>query len=81
MRLNLRFYERISQEGNCPDVVVGKEESAHEEDMHEEKRIHESAKGSGSRKPRWDLFRHIGHNFGKTKPQIKTTTRSSSGHR
>ena len=65
MRLNLRTYEKTSEEGDCPDVVVGKEESAPEEDTHEEKSAHATPKGSESGKPRWDLFSHIDHSFGK----------------
>jgi len=62
--LNLRIYEKTAEEDNCPDVVVDKEESAHEEDMHEEKSAHACPKGSGSGKPSWSLFSHIGHSFG-----------------
>lgn len=65
MRLNVRIYEKTSEEDNCPDVVVGKEESAYEEDMQEEKSAHAWPKGSGSGKPRWGLFSHIGHSFGR----------------
>ena len=65
MHLNLRIYEKTSEEGNCPDVVVGKEESAHEEGMHEEKSAHAWPKESGSGKPRWSLFSHIDRSFGR----------------
>ena len=65
MHLNLRTYEKTSEEGNCPDAVVGKEKSAHEEDTHEGKSAHATPKGSESRKPRWALFSHIGHSFGR----------------
>jgi hypothetical protein len=60
---------RTSQEGDCPDVVVGKEESDREEDTNDEKSAHESAKGSGSGKLRRGLFSHIGHDFRKTDKQ------------
>ncbi len=63
--LNLRFYEKTSEERNCPDVVVDKEESAHEEDMHEEISGHAWPKGSENGKSRLSLFSHIGHSFGR----------------
>ena len=49
--LKPRTHEKRSEESNCPDVVVGKEESAHEEDMYEEKRVHAWPKGSENGKP------------------------------
>ena len=65
MSLNLRAYEKMSEESNCPDVVVGREKSAHEEDMHEEESARACPKGSENGKPSWSLFSHIGHSFGR----------------
>ena len=45
--------------------MVGKEESAHEEGMHEEKSAHACPKESENGKPSWSLFSHIGHSFGR----------------
>ncbi|MGP8068983.1 MAG: hypothetical protein ACLP5V_03750 [Candidatus Bathyarchaeia archaeon] len=59
------IYEKTSEEDNCPDVVVDKEESVHEEDIHEEKSAHACPKGSENGKPRLSLFSHIGHSFGR----------------
>jgi len=58
LRLNLRIYEKTSEESNCPDAAVGKEESAPEEDTHEEKNAHATPKGSENEKPSWGLFSH-----------------------
>jgi hypothetical protein len=68
--------EKASEEGNCPDVVVGKEESAHEENTHEEKSAHATPKGIGSGMPTWGLFSHTGHSFGRNETTSKTTKRS-----
>jgi hypothetical protein len=43
--------------------VVGREESAHEEGMHEEKSAHACPKETENGKPSWSLFSHIGHSF------------------
>ena len=43
--------------------MVGREKSAHEEDMHEEESEHACPKGSENGKLSWSLFSHIGHSF------------------
>ena len=65
MRLNLWTHEKTLEEVDCPDVVVGKERNAHEENMDEEKSAYATPKGSENRRLRWVLFSHIRHSFGK----------------